>query len=106
MPSASRKCPGLKVFGVSHSSLSNRTDVKLVITDVPCIHNYTIRKNPTLTMFKWLVERFVSIHIIEHGKFIVFISLKEKFIQNKQVRQKISFKYSHTLLTVTKEGQI
>lgn len=34
-PSASRKCSGLKVSGVSHSFLSNSTEVRLGITDVP-----------------------------------------------------------------------
>ena len=35
LPSASRKCSGLNVFGVSHSLSSNRTDVRVPATKVP-----------------------------------------------------------------------
>lgn len=40
-PSASRKCSGLKVSGASHSFLSNSTDVRLGITEVPCTQRQT-----------------------------------------------------------------
>lgn len=41
LPSASRKCSGLKVSGASHSFLSNSTDVRLGITEVPCTQRQT-----------------------------------------------------------------
>ena len=53
LPLASKKCPGLNLSGVSHSFLSNSTDVRLGINEVP----YTTQG---------ALHIFICIDLIEH----------------------------------------